>query len=352
MTLAKKVSTAVGALALAATVAQAEDFVLTVGAGAPPVVPPVKAIVDASMPVIAEAAAANGDTVEYITGFGGSLYNIMNTLEGVRDGLADFGWVGANWEPDNMPLHQVITALPFVNNDPAIGQKIDLALQATPAFADEWSKNGLTYLGATAGDPYVIVSKEPIESVDDLKGLKVYAPGSIATWMAGTGAATLDGNLPAMVNGLQTGVADAALVPLGGVFIFKFHEFAPNVLFPGLGTSAMNGGLAINTEVYDDLPAHMQEAFQKAGEAYTGATLAMGNGMSGMALKAFEEGDVNVVRLSREEREKWANAMPNVALEWRDRVNALGLDGDAVLDAFMEAAKAEGADIIRDWRTQ
>lgn len=352
MNLMKKVTFTMGALALSATVAQAEDFILTVGAGAPPVVPPVKAITDASMPIIAEAATANGGSVEYITGFGGSLYNIMNTLEGVRDGLADFGWVGANWEPDNMPLHQVITALPFVNNNPAIGQKIDLALQATPAFEDEWSKNGLTYLGATAGDPYVIVSKEPIESVADMKGLKIYAPGAIATWLEGTGAATLDGNLPAMVNGLQTGVADAALVPLGGVFIFKFHEFAPNVMFPGLGTSAMNGGLAINTDVYNDLPDYMKDAFHKAGEAYTGATLAMGNGMSGMAMKAFEAADVNIVRLSREEREKWASAMPNVGQQWLERVNALGLDGDAVLNAFMEAAEAEGADIIRDWRTE
>lgn len=328
----------------------ADDYTFTAGAGAPPVVPPVKAIIDASMPVIVASAEAEGEEVEFVEGFGGSLYNIMNTLEGVRDGLADFGWVGANWEPENMPLHQVVTALPFVVNNPAIAQQVDIAMQQSEAFQNEWGSNGLRYLGATAGDEYVIVSTKPLTSYDDLRGMKIYAPGTISTWLAGTGAATLDGNLPSMVNGLQTGVADAALIPLGGVAIFKFHEIAPHVMFPGVGTSAMNGGLAINADVYDDLPDHMKQAFDEAGEAYTESTLQLGNMSSAMAVQAMTDAGATITYLSREDREKWANNMPNVAMQWRDRVNAMGLDGDAVIDAFIQAAIDNGADVVRDWR--
>ena len=42
-----------------------------------------------------------------------------------------------------------------------------------------WSDNGVAYLGAPIGiDDYLLMTKFPVESLDDLDGKKIAAPGA------------------------------------------------------------------------------------------------------------------------------------------------------------------------------
>ncbi len=48
----------------------------------------------------------------------------------------------------------------------------------------------------------------PVTSVDDLRGRKILAPGSVGAWLEGTGAVAVDGSLTTYYTQIQTGVAD------------------------------------------------------------------------------------------------------------------------------------------------
>jgi hypothetical protein len=65
------------------------------------------------------------------------------------------------------------------------------------------------------------------------------------------------------------------------------------------------------------------------------------------ATKGFANG--NVIVLPREEQVKWANAMPNIAKEWAERIDKQGLPGSKSLAAYMAEIRASGAKPVRDW---
>ena len=59
-----------------------------------------------------------------------------------------------------------------------------------------------------------------------------------------------------------------------------------------------------------------------------------------------------VVTLSDAEREAWAKAMPNIAVEWAAKLDKAGAPGSAMLKAYMAKLKAAGQKPVRDWAAE
>ena len=52
-----------------------------------------------------------------------------------------------------------------------------------------WEANGLEYLGGAIGiDDYLLMTNFPVNSIADLEGRKIGAPGPAVNWLKGTGA--------------------------------------------------------------------------------------------------------------------------------------------------------------------
>ena len=52
---------------------------------------------------------------------------------------------------------------------------------------------------------------------------------------------------------------------------------------------------------------------------------------------------------TREERKRWARALPNVAKQWAERLEKKGQPGQRVLAAYMRGLRDAKAEIVRDW---
>ena len=52
------------------------------------------------------------------------------------------------------------------------------------------------------------------------------------------------------------------------------------------------------------------------------------------------------------ERREWANAMPNIAVEWAQRLDRKGAPGSAMLKAYIAKLKAAGYSPLRDWAAE
>ena len=329
---------------------KAAEFKLTAGSSHPPIVPWAKALPDFIVPESTKRAKALGHTLKWTEAYSGSLYNFKNTLEGVQDGLADVGWVGTLWEPSKMPLHQVNFFAPFgatnVRNLLEIGRDLH---EQVPAMNEHWAKHNQVLLGVFSADNYAVMTKKPIKTLADLKGLKLYSPGGVTRWLEGTGATGVNGGLPVYYNGVKTGVVDGVISPTTGILPFKLFEVAPDITRVQLG-GTIPGALTMNLDTWKKLPPELQKMFKDLGREYGDRVAKQVTAFYNKTIGILEKNPkVFVSTLPVEEQKKWAKAIPNIAESWVSRHQSAGLPARDVLNVFMEGTRKRGETPLRDW---
>ena len=337
------------ALMLAATTAQAETYNLTMSSSHPTVLPWVGQL---STLVVGESnarleAMGSEDRIEWTEAYGGSLYGFKDTLEAVGDGLTDAGWVGTLWEGSKMPLQNVTYFTPFVSDDLVATLQIMNDLhREVPALQKAWDDQNVVFLGASGVETYHLLTNFPVNSLADLEGRKILAPGPSANWIKHLGAVPVNGALPTYYNQVQTGVADGMVVILTGAFPNKHYEVAPYVTLVGIGAH-MTGGLGINKDVWEELSDDVRQVLTELGEEYTVAHAEEVEARYQKFLAELPSVGATVTELPAEDVATWAATLPNLAGDW---VEANERKGAAeVLDAYMAKVSEAGIEPRINW---
>jgi TRAP-type C4-dicarboxylate transport system substrate-binding protein len=290
--------------------------------------------------------------------FGGTLYKANATLSSVEQGVTDVGWVFSLLEGAELPLSQVSSYAPFATNNPPVQLAVMQELIDTiPELKAEWENHNLVVLGLTGTDSYDLYAKKPITSLADLNGMKISAPGVLGTWLSGTGANPVDGALTSFYTDIQTGVSDGVLSLALGVFPAKIYEVAPYITKVQMGT-AFSGAIAVNKDSWDALPEEVQVAMRKAGAYYTEAhgkdLLERPVTVTQLILEAGagQNPPVTLAELPQDQREAWVNVLPDLAGTWAKDLDAKGLPGSTVMNAYMAGLKARGETPVRDWKAE
>ncbi len=340
------------AISLAGVTAQAETYELTMASSHPTVLPWVGQL---STLVVAETnsrleAMGSEDRVDWTEAYGGSLYGFKDTLEAVGDGLTDAGWVGTLWEGSKMPLQNMTYFTPFVSDDLVATLQIMNELhRELPELQAAWDDQNVVFLGASGVETYHLMTNFPVNSIADLEGRKILAPGPSANWIKHLGAVPVNGALPTYYNQVQTGVADGMVIILTGAFPNKHYEVAPYVTLVGLGAQ-MTGGLGINKDIWEGLSDDVRKVLTELGEEYTVAHAQEVMARYESFLAKLPEVGATVTELPAADVEAWASNMPNLAGEW---IAANQSDGaDAVLAAYMEKIREAGLDARIDWASK
>lgn len=124
---------------------------------------------------------------------------------------------------------------------------------------DEVLPGAMHVVGCAAAAKEALVAKAKIESVADLKGIKIRSPsGLAATVFKKAGAAPVSMSLSDVFTSLEKGVIDAADA---SAYINNstsgFHQVAMNPLYPGIHSMAVRQ-FTINKSVWDDLTPGQQ----------------------------------------------------------------------------------------------
>lgn len=340
-------------LASASSGAFAKEYKLIMSSSHPPIVPWVKLLKTLVVPESNKRLAAAGgkNKIKWTEAYAGALYNFQNTLEGLEQGLGDIGWVGTLWEPVKMPLHNVTYFSPFVADNPANLMEIQEDLEANFApFAAEWKKHNLKFLGAQVIDSYQLMTKKPITKLEDVKGVKLIAPGAIAALTSNTGSIPVDAGLPVFYNNMKTGVADGAIIISSAMIPFKLHEVAPYILKIDFG-AMISGALAMNLDTWDGLDKDTQMMFTKLGRDYARAQVKAVVGFSKKSLEVLlPKGGAKVSTASPELRQQWASTLNDVAGDWARAQEARGVPAKALLARYMGEVRKRGGKPLRDWK--
>lgn len=341
-----------GGLALAVTAAaDARTERMTMAAGHPPVLSWVALLDSYVIPEINQRleAAGNPVTIDWTTAYGGTLARIGAESDAIRTGVSDMGIIAFVFEAAKFPLEQVTLFAPFATNDiRQVSTAIGKVREDQPAMQAAWDASNARCLGAAAIDTYQLLTKFPLNSVDDLQGKKILAPGPAANWIKNTGAVGVSGNLTTYYNDLNTGVADGVIVSAAPAFAVKLHEVAPYVTKVNIGAQS-TGCLAINEARFKALPPEVQEIILDVGNGYTEKFAEVQMATADKAMEGMAAAGATISEFPEAERKRWADTLPPIGKEWADEMAARNLPGQEVLAAYIAALAEQGVVMPRDW---
>lgn len=194
---------------------------------------------------------------------GQSLGNAQQVMEQHQAGSVDVMYSRPDWFTSTVTDFQVLT-WGFTFRDRAHMQTFldsDLFAGLTQQAVD---KMGVRILGATVDQPRILYSRKPVDSVDDIQGIKMRVPGIKAylkLWK------TL-GTVPTQVAwaeaflALKTGAVDAAEADASGAFSQRFHVAAPNITLTNHLMSSAS--ISINEAKWKSLTESEQKAIGSA----------------------------------------------------------------------------------------
>lgn len=258
----------------------------------------------------------------------GALFPVAEGLEAVASGLAEMAVLTGGYYAGKIgSFANIETGVPGSLQTPIERLNffykkgfIDLAREA-------FAKQGVYYLGPQLSSPWDIMSKTPITSMADFKGLKIRSFGLEAKWYEKLGASPVFLGGGEIYTALATGVIGAARwsSPAGN-FNGKFHEVAKYYVRPS-PMPVPNNFFAVNPTAWKALPDDIKAILQEATLASSIEYLALTDMQDAVAMQKMMKAGVKISQIPPEEFAK----MESVARDlWKDYAKEGGLTAQAV----------------------
>ena len=302
------------------------------------------------MPEVNKRLAETGNyQLNYLEAFG-TVVQPRGEFDAIGNGIGNIGLVVTAFHTDKVPLSSVSYVTPFVTVDLALTSEINDALTfSIPEMKAGWEKFNLEFVGHMGAiKTYNVLSKEPIDSLDDFAGIKVSGAGLNLRWLEGLGATGVPTALPKFYQEVNSGVSDALVGWADVVGAFKLCEVAPHFLSADMG-SVSNFAMVANKTWFDELPDEVQTVIREVTPEYRNllAEVTTSGDAKGRDACVAQGGTIH--EISAEMRQEWADTLPNIAKEWAASIDGAGLPGSDVLAAYMDMMREADQPIARQW---
>lgn len=209
-----------------------------------------------------------GGKVTFQEYYGASLLGGRETLEGMQRGIADFGLVIPPYTPGKLPVAYSNYAFPFAPRSAVTMVSAVWELyQEFPWMHQELTDHNIKPLYLYTVSDYGILSREPIETLKDLKGKRIVQLGGyFADWTKAGGVTPISGvTAGERYERLRTGVVDGTLLTPSYFVDFKEYEVAKNCIMLGLG-ARVPAVISINLKTWKKMTPELQKLFMDVGQ--------------------------------------------------------------------------------------
>ena len=347
--LRKLATVAAGAAAMlslaAGTAAQADTISLKLASGHPPGMQYVDLFANYLAPELKKRVAARTEhKVNVLEAYSGAIIKNSEALEALQSGLVDIAGSCYCFEPSNLPLHSFPVYLPFGTSSPlqslaitrdVYGQTAEL----TDVFEQKWNQHLLALIVL---DPYEIISKNPIEKIADLKGMRLGAAGPNLPWVERAGAVPVQtqGAGSAYTN-LQTGVVEGLVSYPSAIYNLKLTQLAKNYTKAGFGAVTWLY-VHMNLDSYKKLPADVRKIVDELGRDFEFRQALVTENKYAERLRLIAADGVTVRDLSPETKKEWATMLADLPAQKAKELDGKGYPGTVVLNRMLDAAEAHG----------
>ncbi len=316
-------------LALSAGGASAEEFRMQTFLGA------TAATTQAFEQMAAELADATNGEIEITVLPGGAVVGAGETIEAIQNGILEGQYTAPSY---------------FAGSDPALGVLGDtLAAYPDSATRDRWFSEGgglelaralyeqydMKFICPVYWPPEQIPSTVPIETVSDFEGLRMRAPGGLASdLLSRAGASLVTMGVGDSVTAMETGQLDATdLANVALNWALGMHNQAK---FSVLARHSMAvTEMSVSMSKWDALSIEAQTAFEDACNAMSAQLVETLSAQDAEAQAAAEAAGVTFIEFGQAEAETFRGVTQEVWADW----GAKSPNAQAIVDshkAFLE----------------
>ncbi|OUS26821.1 hypothetical protein A9Q99_16520 [Gammaproteobacteria bacterium 45_16_T64] len=170
---------------------------------------------------------------------GGVLHGQLEAFRALRRGISDYSACYGSLESSGFEYTKVINQYGVSAQNPLVTTRI-LAELAPKYFSPEFEAKGVFYGSSAASAPSKILSKKPIKSINDLKGLKLITHGIHPDAAKYYGYTTVNISFTDTYTALQQGIVDGVIGIDPAFIAFKLFEVAKNLTLVNITGAAID----------------------------------------------------------------------------------------------------------------
>lgn len=250
------------ALAAVLAVGGAEARTLRAAPGTPPAHPS-NGYLYAPLPEVLEEES-NGTMNATI--LGPEVVTLGQMKDALQSQLVEVGNMLPLYFPADLPNMALAGELALSGRNP---QVMAAAMTEYMVFCDSCQKElsdfGVVYLGSGSSDVYVLLTKTPVKTADDLKGLRLRSGGApFSRWAEHFGAVPASVTVNDQFEAMSQGVIDGSIASVADLLSFRLIELAKSVTLLPLGTYHATSDYTVSKLAWDQMSVEEREALARA----------------------------------------------------------------------------------------
>lgn len=259
---------------------------------------------------------------------GAALGDPTAQYEMTTTGVADVSYAIQAYNPGKFPLTSVAD-LPFIAETPEKATSVVTDLyDAFPEVQEEYADNKLLWLFGIDSDQILTIDK-PINSLEDLKGLKISTPSPASNKVVEAwGATPVFMPMNEVYEAMQKGVVDGRLGPFSAVANFKLNEVTGYITEGDFYTT--NFVISMNKSVWEELGEDDQEAITSLIDKYRDLSAEVYASDAQKGKDLAKETGIEINELSDEDKAEFKDALDPLHDKWIEEMEKEGLPGAEV----------------------
>ncbi|WP_440997239.1 TRAP transporter substrate-binding protein [Arhodomonas sp. SL1] len=292
--------------------------------------------------LVADVLKPWGEAVEEATG-GSVQVEVMSSPLGpppaqydlVSDGLADVGFAAHGYTPGRFSVFELAELPLQTPSSEELSVAYWRAYQETMAGRDE--HKGVHLLGLFVHGPgHIWNSQRPVDSLDDLQGLKLRVPGGVAAQLSeNLGVTPINAPSSQAYELLSQGVADGIVFPHESVTFFNLQETLEyGTTVPG-GLYNVSFYVVMNEDKWNALTDAEREAIDSvSGEYLARLTGQAWDAADRKGLEAIRDAGLEITEADDAMLDAVAAEAEQVRAQALERIAEKGIDGEVFLEAL------------------
>lgn len=239
---------------------------------------------------------------------GGSLLKAPAVIKGIETGIADIGLSHIEYTPGRFPVTEV-AEMPLGYPTAWVANQImnEFVNEFKPK---EWAKVQILWMHGNG--PSQLVTKKPVRTLEDLKGMTIRAPGRMAEVISALGGTPAPTPVMETYDAMAKGVLDGAFVGGESVKNFRFGEVAKYVTDTWHVGPVYPFYVAMNKQKYNSLPPDLKEIFDYVCGQYRERMALIWNAGDFNGQEFGKKVGVEYITLGKEQFKKWKDAVEPV----------------------------------------
>ena len=268
-------------------------------------------------------------------------------VDQVQDGVADVIWTVVGYTPGRYPASEVFE-LPFFTDDTEAASYAFWKMTEEGKTQEDFA--GMHLLAAFVHGPGLFHTMDPVETPDDLQGMKIRGGSRLVNQMLEAAGATPVGMpVPAVSEALSKGVIDGTTLPWEVTTAVKTSELVGNHTgFEGDALYRLTFIIAMNQGVYDGLPDDLKKVIDdNSGLVLSELAAQVMDDADQTGRQIAEDMGNEIVQIDEATAQsEWMPLVQPIYDSWVADMNDRGYDGQALIDqarALMDEYGSGGA---------